>query len=116
MQPGINLLVRELLADAGPAADALLEIFVSVLFCNRRTVRTADPEARFKLAELTIRILRENDAKCETRALRFQNWLRQAVLPTRVVEHTMSGDASVVRTFTFLLLAIPALSTIHSPF
>lgn len=97
VHPGITALIRTVLGESGAGAGTFLGQFVSVLFHGSRGIRAADADARFKLAELTIRILREQTANHEVHVSRFQSWLRQAVLPTRMVERAFTGDALAVR-------------------
>lgn len=104
VHPGVTALIRALLDESGTAANAFLGQFVSVLFPGSRTMRAGDADARFKLAELTIRVLREQTSNREVHVCRFQAWLRQAVLPTRVAKHAFNGDTSAVRASNISLL------------
>lgn len=82
---GIRLLLCFLVDAAGPAGSVFLSQFVAILFSRESEIEAA---SKFRLAELTVRFLRERANKGDALQEQFIVWVKQAVLPTRALNRS----------------------------
>lgn len=99
---GVRAFLRCLQEAASPAAETFLSHFVAVLFRDGGPIdRDVGAAVRLRLAELTVRYLRQHGKNSERMREQFVSWLNQAVLPTRF--HNGQKDHGLaVRLLVFL--------------